>query len=224
MRCEPPSRQNIHRSDDLPNPISRQRIAPHTPRSSPEPSANPPKPTAPAANPTSRLRRSLRDTVTPPRNAPQNFAIIRRPLCESSMCHCRASRGRIGPSSAVPKPASNNPKCINPKDGAAALPRSTNRTPRKSTAIIMDTGVYPCPASRYFSSQSSLCSSAARELPPTTTVTPCATEDLHHSRQDRLRERRHSQTRWGRRSWLHGSHDDGLQAKKPHHRRRAPPG
>ncbi len=71
--------------------------------------ANPPNPSAPADIPTSRLCRSFGDTVTPPRNAPQNFAIINRPLCESNMDHCFASRGRIGPNSAVPRPASINP-------------------------------------------------------------------------------------------------------------------
>ena len=71
--------------------------------------ANPPNPTAPAIKPTSRLRRSLFETVTPPRNAPQNFAIINSPLWASSIPHCRASIGRIGPSSAVPSPASISP-------------------------------------------------------------------------------------------------------------------
>ena len=91
--------------------------------------ANPPNPTTPAVIPTSRLHRSFFDTDTPPRNAPQNFAIINNPLCESSIPHCFASTGRIGPSSAVPSPASISPKCISHKEGAAVLPRSTKPTP-----------------------------------------------------------------------------------------------
>jgi len=94
--------------------------------------ANPPNPTVPAANPTKRLRRSLPDTVTPPRNAPQNFAIINSPLCESSIPHCLANTGRIGPSNAVPNPAKTSPKCISPKEGAAVLLRSTKPYPRRN--------------------------------------------------------------------------------------------
>jgi protein SCO1 len=102
---------------------------PTQPKAIPGANANPPNPNAPAANPRNKLHRNRRDTVTPPRNAPQNFVIINSPLCESTIAHCRASSGRIGPSSAVPNPASISPKCISPKEGAAVLLRSTNPTP-----------------------------------------------------------------------------------------------
>ena len=49
--------------------------------------ANPPNPKAPANKPTIRLRRNFCDTVIPPKKAPQNFAIMSKPLCESSIAH-----------------------------------------------------------------------------------------------------------------------------------------
>ena len=97
--------------------------------------ANPPNPTAAAVKPANRLHRNRRDTDTPPRNAPQNFAIISKPLCASAICHCRASTGRIGPSKAVPSPANTSPTCISPREGAAVLARSTNPTPAANLRI-----------------------------------------------------------------------------------------
>src|ERR1700678_2752633 len=114
-----------------PNPPTNKPTEPTTIEGA---TANPPKPTAPAINPTRRLLLSFFDTVTPPRNAPQNFAVISRPLCESSISHCFASSGRMGPSNAVPRPASINPKCISPKEGACVLLCSIHR-PLRNLAL-----------------------------------------------------------------------------------------
>jgi len=110
----------------IPNPPTNKQTHPTLIEGA---TANPPNPTAPAVNPMNKLHRRRRKTETPPKNAPQNFAIINSPLCESSIPHCRASKGRIGPSIAVPSPASINPKCISPREGAAVLLRSVNRPP-----------------------------------------------------------------------------------------------
>ena len=49
------------------------------------------------------------------------------------------------------------------------------------------------------------------------------TEDLHHPRQGRRRDRHSHHPRRRRRPRFHGSDDHGLQAKRPQHRQRTPP-
>ncbi len=114
MRRKPPSRQNIHRRNDLPQPKPTHK-QPHTSHAHPRSHREPAKTHDPATNPTSRLRRSLRETVTPPRNAPQNFAIIKRPLCESSIPHCRASSGKNRPQQRRPQPCQHQPEVHQPQ-------------------------------------------------------------------------------------------------------------
>src|SRR5271170_4070440 len=166
-----------------PNPPTNKPIDPRPIEGA---TAKPPKPTVPATNPTRRLRLSLLDTVTPPRNAPQNLAIISKPLCESSISHCFASSGRIGPSNAVPRPASINPKCISPKEGACVFLRSINRplafqplsltqeSARVSQACISSR--LPCFSRRLSSKHFVYCIQTNFRR----------SKDLHHSRQSRL--------------------------------------
>ena len=64
---------------------------------------------AAAKAPTPKLYCGLRKTVIPPTVAPRNCANGSRPTEASERWCLAASRGRMGPSRAVPRPVSRNP-------------------------------------------------------------------------------------------------------------------
>ena len=167
-------------------------------------SANPPNPASPATIPRTMLRRRSFSQRSPPRNAQQNFAVISRPLCASCICHCFASSGRIGPSSAVPSPHASPSRVVQPPyrwHGAsffsAAVVSVKVSAPRKDLQhpLLSSKESSSCLASSYFHSQLFCCSlvvsrASLRQLPANSATSSTGRpEDLLRPRPGRLRQR-----------------------------------
>ncbi len=158
MRGKPPPRQNIHRSNNLPQPITHRQTTPRNPHSSMAPPQTRQTPTLPQSSPPADSAAACPTPSlhleTPRRTSPSSTAHSANPAFPTAA----PAQEESAPATPSPVPPAPTQSASAPKKAPQfCLVRPTRPPPQTSVpAIIMDTGVHPCPASLYFSSPSSL--------------------------------------------------------------------